>query len=88
MEIMGLNMLLLRTLTNSPRVSGSLNGQLTKTFSEGVLLDMFNVLYVEDDAFLLEDQEQLTLVAQLIFDHFKIFWLDMHIGRGKKSSKI
>ena len=80
-------MLLLRTRTNSPHDSGSLKGQLTKNFSEGVLLELFNVLYVGDGDFPFEDQEQLTLGAQLIFDHFKIFGLEMHIRRGGKSSK-
>ena len=84
---MGLNMLLLRTRTNSPRDSGSLNCQLLKTFSEGVLLDLFNVLYVDYGAFTFEDRKQLTLGAQLIFDHFKIFGLEMHIERGGKLSK-
>ena len=84
---MGLNTMLLRTRTNSPRDSGSLNCQLLKTFSEGVLLDLFNVLYVNNGTFPFEYWEQLTLGAQLIFDHFKIFGLEMNIGRGEKSSK-
>ena len=79
---MGLNMLLLRTQTNSPRDSGSLQEQLPKTFSEGGLLELFNVLYVDDGAFPFEDREKLTFGAQLIFDHSKIFGLEMHIGRG------
>ena len=84
---MGLNMLLLRTRKNSPRDSGSRKGKLPKTLSEGVLLELFNVIYVNDDDFAFEDRKQLTLGAQLIFDHFKIFGLEMHIGRGGKSSK-
>ena len=50
-KYMGLNMLLLRTRKNSPRDSGRLKGQLPKTFSEGVLLELFNVLNVDDGAF-------------------------------------
>ena len=84
---MGLNMLLLRTQKNSPHDSGSLNEKLTKTFSEGVLLELLNVLYVDDGAFTSEYRKQLTLVAQLIFDHFKRFGLEMHIGRVGKSSE-
>ena len=84
---MGQNMLLLLTRTKLPRESGSLKGHLTKTFSEGHLLELFNVLYGDDGAFTFEDQKQLTLGAQLIFDHFKIFGLEMHIGRGEKASK-
>ena len=84
---MGLNMLFLCTRKNSPRRSGSLKGQLPKIFSEGVLLELLNVLYVDDGAFTSEYRKQLTLVAQLIFDHFKRFGLEMHIGRVGKSSE-
>ena len=80
--------MLLRTRTNSPHDSRSLKGQLPKTFSEGVLLDLFNVLYIDDGAFMFEDRKQLTLGAQLIFDHFKRFGMEMHIGRGGKASEI
>ena len=45
------------------------------------------MLYVDDGAFPFEDWEQLTLGAQLIFDHFKRFGMEMNIGRGEKSSK-
>ena len=84
---MGLNTMLLRTRTNSPRDSGSQKGQLPNTFSEGVLLELINVLYVEDGKLPFKDWEQLTLGAQIIFNHFKIFGLDMHIGQGGKSPK-
>ena len=50
-KYMGLNMLLLRTRTNSPCDSGSLKGQLPKTFLEGFLLELFSVLYVDNGAF-------------------------------------
>ena len=84
---MGLNVLLLRTRTNSPCDSENLKGQLPKTFSEGVLLELFNMLYVNDGTFTFKDQKQLALGAQLIFDNFKIFGMKMHIGRGGKTSK-
>ena len=83
---MGLNIMLLRMWTNSPRDFGSLKGQLPKTFSEGVVLELFKILYVDDGAFLFEYQEQLTLGAQLIFGHFNVFGMDMHIRRGGESS--
>ena len=60
---MGLNMLLLYTRTNSPCDSGSLKGQIPRNFSEGVLIEMFNVLYVNNGAFTFEDRKQLTLGA-------------------------
>ena len=50
-------MMLLHTQTHSARDSGILKGQLPKTFSEGVLLDLFNVLYINDGAFKFEDWE-------------------------------
>ena len=86
-KYMGLNMLLLRMQTNSPRDSRSLKGKLPKKFSKVVLLELFNVLYVDDGDFPFEDQEQLTLGAQLVFYHFITFGLEMYIRRGRKLSK-
>ena len=45
------------------------------------------MLYVDDGTFPFEDWEQLTLGAQLIFDHLNIFGLEMHIWQGEKFSK-
>ena len=80
-------MLFLCTRKNSPRRSGSLKGQLPKIFSEGVLLELFNVLYVDDGALTFEEQKQFTLDAQIIFDHLKRFGLEMNIRRGGNFSK-
>ena len=77
---MRLNILLLRTRTNAPCESGSLKEKLPKTFSEGFLLELFNMFYVDGGAFPFVDQDQVTLGVQLIFDHFKISGLEMHIG--------
>ena len=46
------------------------------------------MLYVDDGAFPFEYWKQLTLVAQLISDHFKRFGMEMHIRRGGGFSKI
>ena len=54
-KYMGLNMLLLRTRTNSPRDPRSLKGKLPKNFSEGVIIELFKVLYVDDGVFPFED---------------------------------
>eukprot|EP00957_Ditylum_brightwellii_P095294 7258268-Ditylum_brightwellii.AAC.1 len=44
-------------------------------------------LYVDDGAFLFENQEDLTCGANLIFSHFKPLDLSMHIGRNGGPSK-
>ena len=75
---MGINMIFLCTRTNSPRDSGSLNCQLLKTFSEGVLLDLLNVLYVDYGAFTFENRKQLMLGAQLIFVRYRFLARRLH----------
>ena len=45
------------------------------------------MLYIDNGTFPFEDWEQITLGAQLIFDHLNIFGLEMHIWRGEKLSK-
>ena len=42
---------------------------------------------MENGALPFEDRDQLTKRLQLIYDHFKQFGLEMHIGRGAKPSK-
>ena len=80
-------MIIFNKHTNSPRDRGSLTRQAHKTFSGGTLLDLFNVLYVDGGAFPFEYWDQLAKRVQLIYDHFKRSVLDMHIGKGSKSSK-
>ena len=75
------------TRTNSPIDRGSLTRQSPQTSSEGTLLELFNVLYVDNGASQFEDRDQLAKGVQLIYDHFKQFGLEMHIGKGTKSSK-
>ena len=84
---LGHKMITFNTHTNSPRDRGSLTRQAPKTFSEGTLLNLFKILYVDDGAFPFEDRDQLTKGVQLIYEHFKRFGLEMHIGKGAKSSK-
>ena len=80
-------MITFNTRTNSQRERGSLTGHAPKTFSEGTLLDIFNVLYVDNGTFPFEDRDQLTKRVQLIYDQFKKIGLEVHIGRGAKPSK-
>ena len=58
-----------------------------KTFSQGNLLTLFCVLYVDDGAFPFENRLQLELGLSLIHNHFIKFGIEMHIGRGNKASK-
>ena len=58
-----------------------------KKFSQGNLLTLFCVLYVDDGAFPFENRLQLELGLSLIHNHFTMFGLEMHIGSGNKSSK-
>ena len=80
-------MITFNTRTNSPRERGSLTGHAPKTFSEGTLFKLCNVLYVNDGAFPFEDRDQLAKLVQLIHDRFKRFGLEIHIGKGVKPSK-
>ena len=74
-------MLLLGTQTNLPRDSRSLKGQLIKTSSEGVLLDLLNMLYVDDGAFTFENLKQLILVAQIIFVRYRLLARRLHTNK-------
>ena len=58
-----------------------------KTFSEGNLLTLFCVLYVDDGAFPFEDCLQLELGLSLINKHFVKFGIEIYIGQGRKASK-
>ena len=84
---LGHKMITFITRTKSPRDRGSLTGHVPKTFSKGTLLELFKVLYVDYGALPFEDWDQLTKGVQSIYDHFKRFGLEMHIGRGAKPSK-
>ena len=84
---LGHKMTTFNTRTESPRDRGSLTRQALKTFSEGTLLEIFNVLYVEDGDFPFEDQDQLAKWVQIMYDHFEQFGLEMYIGKGAKLSK-
>ena len=73
--------------THSPRDVGKLRGHKKKSFGQGTLLALFCVLYVDNGAFTFEDHNQLTQGLTLISHHFTRFGLEVHLGKGKKSSK-
>ena len=80
-------MITLQQRSHSPQDIGKLTGHKVNTFSQGNLLTLFCVLYVDDYAFPFEDRLQLKLGLSLIHNHFFKFGIDMHIGRGNKASK-
>ena len=80
-------MINLRQHTHSPRDVGKLTGHKKKSFEQGTLLALFCVLYVDDGAFTFEERDQLTRGLNLIYQHFTIFFLEMHVGKGKKAPK-
>ncbi len=51
------------------------------------ILQIFCILFVDDGAFIFETRNQLIKGAQLIYDTFKQFGLNMHIGKDGKPSK-
>ena len=78
-------MIMLQQRSHSPQDIGKLTRHKVKTFSQGNLLTLFCVLYVDDGAFPFENRLQLELGLSLIHNHFVKFRLEVHIGRGKKS---
>ena len=83
----GLNMITLQQRSQSPQDIGNLTVHKVKTLSQGNLLTLFCVLYVDDGAFPFENRLQLKLGLSLIHNHFVKFEIEMHIGRGNKASK-
>ena len=80
-------MITLQQHSHLPQDIGKLTGHKVKIFSQGNLLTLFCVLYVDDGAFPFENRLQLELGLSLIHNHFVKFGLEMHIGRGNKASK-
>ena len=74
-------MITLQQRSHSPQDIGKLTGHKVNTFSQGNLLTLFCVLYVDDGALPFKDRLQLKLGLSLIHNHFFKFGLDMHIGR-------
>ena len=58
----GLNMITLQQRSHSPQDTDTLTGHKEKSFSQGNLLTLFWVLYVDDDAFLFKGRPQIESV--------------------------
>ena len=80
-------MVTFRQQTHSPGDVVRLTGHKKKYFDQGTLLSLFCVLYVNDGEFPLEECEQLTRGLYLVYSHFTLFGLEMHVRRREKSSK-
>ena len=83
----GLNMITLQQRSHSPQDIGKMTGHKVQPFSQGNLLTLFFVLYVDNGAFPFKDLLQLELGISLIHNNFVKFGLEIYIGRGNKASK-
>ena len=72
-------MITLQHCSHSPQDTGKLTGHKVKTFTQGNLLTLFCVLYVDNGAFPFENRLQLELGLSLIHDHFIKFGLQMQM---------
>ena len=70
--------------SNSPHSAGRITSQPAKKFSQGTLFNIFCMLYVDDDAFAFISRHDLEIGAELVYDTFARFGLQMHIGTFKK----
>ena len=73
---------------NSPRSLGRIISHHRSTFSEGTLLEIFCMLYVNDGAFTFPSRLELELGSAVIRRHFTHFALEMHVGSTTKASKM
>ena len=80
-------MKMLQQRSHSPQDIGKLTGHKVRTFSQGNLLTLFCVLYVDNGAFPFENRLHIELGLSLIQNYFVKFGIEMNIGRGNKASK-
>lgn len=75
------------------RKNGVISGESwkRKTDKEGYrsisVFELWSSLFADDCALLFETRDDLICGANYIFNHFKRFGLQMHVGRGKQASK-
>ena len=82
-----LQMIKFRRKSNSPQSSGRITRHPAKTFSQGTLFELFCMLYVDDGAFAFETRKEMEVGSNLVFNHFRRFGLQMHVGSKSKPSK-
>ena len=64
-------------------------GRLTKqpTQSKGTTIEVDNLLYVDDGAFVCTNLDSLKTLTQALFAHLAKFGLKMHVGTAAEKSK-
>ena len=72
---------------NSPHSIGRLTSHPAKTFSQGMLFEIFCMLYVDDGAFAFVSRRDLEIGATLVYNQFARLGLEMHVGKENKKSK-
>ena len=82
-----LQMIKFRRKRNSPQSSGRITSHPAKTFSQGTLFELFFMIYVDDGAFALETRKEMEVGSNLVFNHFRRFGLQMHVGYKSKLSE-
>jgi hypothetical protein len=70
--------------TKKGKPRGRLRGQGK---AKGTTFDFWKSLYADDGAFLFETRSDLEKGTKLIYEHFRKFGLQMHIGENGKESK-
>ena len=71
----------------SPLSTVKIVSHIPESFTLGTLSKLFYMIYVDDGVFVFESIKYPEKGQFLIFSHFSIFGLEMHIGRGLKPSK-
>ena len=59
----------------------------TVTFTYGMLLDLFCILYVDDGSSVFGSRTEIKIGITLLSDHFTCFGPKMHISTGKNPFK-
>ena len=82
-----LQMMKFRRKSNSPQSSGRITSHPENTFSQGILFELFCMIYVDDGTFAFKRRKETEIGSNLVFNHFRCFGLQMHIGSKSKPSK-
>ena len=72
---------------NSPLSKGCITSHKISTFSEGILLDIFYMLYVDDRVSAFPSRKELESGSAVARRQFAKFGLEIHVGSAKKASK-
>lgn len=81
----GLKPLEFKYMNRGERSQGRLFGQPANT--KGTNFDLFYLLFVDDGVFLFDTQEEMVKGGNHLYELFKSFGLQMHIGKSGEKSK-